>query len=146
MKKSELASPSRTTPTFSMRGVAGSAGAVAGIAFGIFTVAGAESLVREPAEYGSTGGINDAGPPSTNAMQGTLSRHLQASRQPTVTDDALDPIGTVSIEYHFMYPHHQGDVSGEEIASSFFVTRHHQYSINRCSSYVKILGHALDRL
>ena len=90
-----------------MKGLAGSAGAVAVIAFGVFSGANADSSVQEVAEYGSTGSVDDAASPPMNALNESLSRRLQASGRrgrprprPPVTDDALDPTGTVSADNH----------------------------------------------
>ena len=85
-----------------MKGLAGSAGAVAVIAFGLFPGANAESLRQEPAEHESTGVVHVAELPSTNALDGSHSRRLQRGRgrprrpPPVVNDDALDVNGTVS--------------------------------------------------
>ena len=85
-----------------MKGLAGSAGAVAVIAFGVFSGAGAESLGQGPADHESTVGVDDAGSSSMNVEDDSISRRLQASGRrgrpptPVVNDDALDPTGTVS--------------------------------------------------
>ena len=92
-----------------MKWLAGSTGAVAVIAFGIFSGAGAESLGREPTEYVSTSGVHHAGSSSMNALEDSIWRRLQASGgrrpppPPVVNDDALDPTGTVSADNGYLF-------------------------------------------
>ena len=83
-----------------MKGLAGSAGAMAVIALGIFPGASGKSIGQETTEHGVTGGVEVAESPSTAALDGDIARRLQSRgrRRPpaVVNDDALDPNGTVS--------------------------------------------------
>ena len=83
-----------------MKGLAGSVGAVAVIAIGIFPAASGVTLGQEPTEHGSTVAVEVAESPSTKVLDGDISRRLQSRGRrgaPTVVnDDALDPNGTVS--------------------------------------------------
>ena len=88
-----------------MKGLTGSAGAVAVIALGLFPRANGTSLGQEQAEHGQTGSV-DAVSPSTNALEGSISRRLQRRGRPRpINDDALDPIGTVSAGTRVTCPH-----------------------------------------
>ena len=98
-----------------MKGVAGSAGAVAVIALGLVPGVGATgttSLRQEPSDsHGLTTpvGVDTAAgsPSSTDALNGggSISRRLQsdARRNQVVNDDALDANGTVSAKNMFFF-------------------------------------------
>ncbi|CAM9093034.1 unnamed protein product [Laminaria digitata] len=83
-----------------MRGLVGSAGALAVIALGLVPVgaSGASSLRQEPSDaHGTTtGGVDAAGSPPREDRHSGISRRLQSdARHPqVVTDDALDVNGT----------------------------------------------------
>ena len=88
-----------------MKGLTGSAGAVAVIPLGLFPRANGTSLGQELADHGQTGSV-DTVSPSTNALEGSLSRRLQRRGRPrTINDDALDPNGTVSAGTRATRPH-----------------------------------------
>ena len=76
-----------------MKGLTGSVGAVTVIALGLFPGANGNLLRQELADHGQTGS-GDAGSPSMQFAGDNLSRRLQ--RRGAITDDALDPNGTVS--------------------------------------------------
>lgn len=81
-----------------MKGLTGSAGAVAVIALGLYPGSRATSLRHEPVDHGPTNGGNGAELESTNALDGGASRRLQSRgrRLQAVNEDALDVNGTVS--------------------------------------------------
>lgn len=81
-----------------MKGLTGSAGAVAIIALGHYPGARGSSLRQEPAAHAITGGADAAGPPLTNTIDVSGSRRPQSRgrRLQVVNDDALDVNGTVS--------------------------------------------------
>ena len=84
-----------------MKGLTGSAGAVAVIALGLFPRANGTSLGQEQAEHGQTGSV-DAVSPSTNALEGSISRRLQRRGRPRpINDDALEVNVTVRGSIHF---------------------------------------------
>ena len=87
-----------------MKGLTGSAGAVAVIALGLFPGANGNPLGQEPADIGQTGSV-DAGSSSANAIEGSLSRRLQRGRRRRpIDDDALDPNGRVSAGNGIKFP------------------------------------------
>ena len=88
-----------------MKGLTGSAGTVAVIALGLFPGANGTSLGQEPADHGQTSSVDEVSP-STNALEGSLSRRLQRRGRPRpINDDALDPNGTVSAGTRITCPH-----------------------------------------
>ncbi|CAN0567941.1 unnamed protein product [Laminaria digitata] len=88
-----------------MKGLAGSARAMAVAALGLVP-GGAigKSLRQQPSEH-RFGGVDTAGSPSR--VKGSLSRHLQRSSSPpgpqVANDDALDVNGTVSVKTRSVY-------------------------------------------
>ena len=75
-----------------MKGLAGSAGPMAVVVLGLVTGgAVGKSLLQDPSEH-RLDGVDTAASPSKDTLKGSLSRNLQG-----VTDDALDPNGTVSV-------------------------------------------------
>ena len=84
-----------------MKGLAGSAGAMAVIALGLFPGSNGESLRHEANDHGPTPSVAAAESPSTNTLDSNHSRRLQRRNRPDpVTDDALDVNGTVSTDAH----------------------------------------------
>ena len=82
-----------------MKGLAGSAGAMAVIALGLFPSSNGEPLRHEGNDNGPTGGVDAAESPSTNTFDSNGSRRLRRHPRPKpVTDDALDVNGTVSTD------------------------------------------------
>lgn len=82
-----------------MKGVTGSAGAVAVIAFGLYPgAASTTSLRHQPAAHGPTGGAKVTGSPSMKGMDGSGSSRLDTHRRrlQASNDDARDVNGTVS--------------------------------------------------
>lgn len=82
-----------------MKGLTGSAGAVAVIALGLYPgAASANSWRHELASHGPTGGAEVAGIPSTNVVDGSGPSHLDTRRRrlQAANDDAFDVNGTVS--------------------------------------------------
>ena len=80
-----------------MKGLAGSAGAMAVIALGLFPGSNGESLRQDGDDDGTIGGVDAAGSLSTNTLDSNGSRRLQRRNRP-VTDDALDVNGTVGTD------------------------------------------------
>ena len=80
-----------------MKGLAGSAGAMAVIALGLFPGSDGKSLRENGLDHGPTGGVDAAESLSTNTLDSNGSRRLQRRNRP-VTDDALDVNGTVSTD------------------------------------------------
>ena len=80
-----------------MKGLTGSAGAMAVIALGLFPSSNGESLRQDGSDHGQTGGVDAAGSLSTNTLDTNGSRRLQRRNRP-VTDDALDVNGTVGTD------------------------------------------------
>ena len=80
-----------------MKGLAGSAGAMAVIALGLFPSSNGESLRQDGSDHGPIGGVDAAGSLSTNTLDSNGSRRLQRRNRP-VTDDALDVNGTVGTD------------------------------------------------
>ena len=82
-----------------MKGLAGSAGAMAVIALGLFPGSNGESLRQDGNDHGPTRGVDAIGSPSTNSLDSNGSRRLQRHPRPRpATDDALDVNGTVSTD------------------------------------------------
>ena len=84
-----------------MKGLAGSAGAMAVIALGLFPGSNGESLRQDGIDHGQTGGVDAAGSLLTNSLDSNGSRRLQRRNRP-VTDDALDVNGTVGTDTLWM--------------------------------------------
>ena len=80
-----------------MKGLAGSAGAMAVIALGLFPGSNGESLRQDGSDNGLTGDVDAAGSLSTNTLDSNGSRRLQRRNRPA-TDDALDVNGTVGTD------------------------------------------------
>ncbi|CAN0441598.1 unnamed protein product, partial [Laminaria digitata] len=82
-----------------MKGLAGSAGAMAVVALGLVPGGAIGKILRqEPSEHRLNGGVDTAASPSKDILKGSLSRNLQSSSSspgPQVAnDDALDVNGT----------------------------------------------------
>ena len=88
-----------------MKGLAGSAGAMAVIALGLFPSSSGESVRHDENDIGPTGGVDAAESPSINTSDSKGARRLQRHRRPNkaVTDDALDVNGTIATVTLMMY-------------------------------------------